>query len=167
MAKRHWIAGLLVLSLGINLLGAGALMARWAMNAHPSPMAWAMRDMDPATRERMGAVLRGHMQEVAPIRREFRQSQAAMKRVVSSNTLDEAALAQALSNFRDVSQRYQLQLHTIAQEVLPQLTADQRRRAIHRLLQAGTDHWPHQGRKPHRPDGERSRPPPEPEQGAG
>ena len=59
-------------------------------------MAWAMRDMDSATRERVGEALRGRMQEVAPVRREFRQSQMELKRVVSSDPLDEAALSQAL-----------------------------------------------------------------------
>ena len=35
MAKRHWIAGVLVVSLALNLLGVGALSARWAMGGPP------------------------------------------------------------------------------------------------------------------------------------
>ena len=72
------------------------------------------------------------MQEVAPVRREFKRSQAEeLKRVVSSDPLDEVALTQALVNLRDVSQRYQLQLHNIALDVLPELSSEQRRRATH------------------------------------
>ena len=38
MAKRHWIAVLLVVSLGLNLLGAGALLARLTMRSDlPGP----------------------------------------------------------------------------------------------------------------------------------
>ncbi len=163
MAKRHWIAGVLVVSLALNLLGVGALSARWAMGGPQAPMAWAMRDMDSDTRERMGEALRGRMQEVAPVRREFRQSQMELKRVVSSDPLDEAALSQALITLRDVSQRYQLQLHTIALDILPQLSSKQRRRAVHALLQAGPGRVGRHDRKPNQPEGERHRPPQSPE----
>ena len=167
MAKRHWIAGVLVVSLALNLLGVGALAARWAKGGHPGPMAWAMRDMDSDTRERVGEALRGGMQEVAPVRREFRQSQMELKRVVSSDPLDEAALSQALITLRDVSRRYQLQLHTIALDILPQLSSKQRRRAIHALLQAGPGGAGRHDRKRNHPEGERPRPPQIPEHGAG
>ena len=165
MVRRHWVAGLLVVSLGLNFLGAGALVARYAMGSPPGPMAWAMRDMDHATRERVGDALRGRMQEVAPVRSEFRQSQAELKRVVSSDPLDEAALSQALITLRDVSQRYQLQLHTIALDVLPQLSSKQRRRAVHALLQAGPGRGGRHDRKPNKPEGEGPRQPQSPEQG--
>ena len=163
MAKRHWIAGVLVVSLALNLLGVGALSARWAMGGPQAPMAWAMRDMDSDTRERMGEALRGRMQEVAPVRREFRQSQVELKRVVSSDPLDEAALSQALITLRDVSRRYQSQLHTIALDILPQLSSKQRRRAVHALLQAGPGRAGLHDRRPNHPEGERSRPPQSPE----
>ena len=163
MAKRHWIAGVLVVSLALNLLGVGALSARWAMGGPQAPMAWAMRDMDSATRERVGEALRGRMQEVAPVRREFRQSQMELKRVVSSDPLDEAALSQALITLRDVSRRYQSQLHTIALDILPQLSSKQRRRAVHALLQAGPGRVGRHDGRPNHPEGERSRPPQSPE----
>ena len=165
MAKRHWIAGVLVVSLALNLLGVGALAARWAMGGPQAPMAWAMRDMDSATRERVGEALRGRMEEVAPVRREFRQSQVELKRVVSSDPLDEAALSQALITLRDVSQRYQLQLHTIALDILPQLSSKQRRRAVHALLQAGPGRVGRHDRKPNQSEGERHRPPQNSKQG--
>jgi uncharacterized membrane protein len=165
MAKRHWIAGVLVVSLALNLLGVGALAARWAMGSPPGPMAWAMRDMDSATRERVGEALRGRMKEVAPVRQEFRQSQVELKRVVSSDPLDEVALSQALITLRDVSQRYQLQLHTIALDILPQLSSKQRRRAVHALLQAGPERFGRHDRKRNHPEGERPRPPQSSEQG--
>lgn len=164
MAKRHWIAALLVVSLGLNLLGAGALLARLTMSSPPGPMAWAMGDLDPSTRERVGQALRGRMQQVAPVRREFKRSQAEIKRVVSSDPLDEAALTQALVNLRDISQRYQLQLHNIALDVLPQLSTEQRRRATHRLLRAGTDQCDRPDRNPQRHDGRNPPPPKAPEQ---
>jgi len=166
MANRHWIAALLVVSLGLNLLGAGALLARFTMSSPPGPMAWAMRDLDPSTRERVGQELRGRMQEVAPLRREFKRSQTEIKRVVSSDPFDEVALKQALATLRDVSQRYQLQLHNIAQDVLPQLSTEQRRRATHRLLRAGTDQCDRQGRNRQRHDGKNPPPPKGPEQTA-
>ena len=165
MVKRYWIAGLLVVSLGLNFLGAGALVARYAMGSPPGPMAWAMRDMDHATRERVEDALRGRMQEVAPVRSEFRQIQAELKRVVSSDPLDEAALSQALITLRDVSQRYQLQLHTIALDILPQLSSKQRRRAVRALLQAGPSRGGRHDRKPYQPEGERPRQPQSPDQG--
>jgi len=161
MARRHWIAGLLVVSLSLNLLGAGALLARWAMGGPLTPMAWAVRDLDPIARERVHTALRGRNKDVVSVRQEFRQSQAEIKRLVSINPLDEAALAQALVTLRDVSQRYQLQLHNLALDVLPQLSTEQRRQAVHRLLRAGADHGNRQNRKPQKRDSER---PPEPEQ---
>lgn len=164
MAKRHWIAVLLVVSLGLNLLGAGALLARLTMSSPPEPMAWAMGDLDPSTRQRVGQALRGRMQQVAPVRREFKRSQAEIKRVVSSDPLDEAALTQALVNLRDVSQRYQLQLHNIALDVLPELSSEQRRRATHRLLRAGADQCGRPDRNPQRHDSKNPPPPKAPEQ---
>ena len=87
-------------------------------------MAWAMRDLDPSTRERVG---QRHCvvacKKWRPCVGSLSAARQKLKRVVSSDPLDEVALTQALVNLRDVSQRYQLQLHNIALDVLPELSS--------------------------------------------
>ncbi|MCH1493246.1 MAG: periplasmic heavy metal sensor [Luminiphilus sp.] len=152
MAKRHWIAAVLVVSLGLNLLGAGALLARWSMGGAPTPMMWAFHTMDESTRNRMRPLLKDSGEAIAPLRREFRENLRDIKRIVTSDPLDEVSLAQALAALRDVSGRYQLEMHKAALEVLPGLSREQRVRVYRRLMQSGGDRHGRSGDRPPRPD---------------
>ncbi len=151
MAKRHWIAVVLVVSIGLNLMGAGALAVRWFTGPAPPTMMWALEGMDESIRSQVRPALREKMAVVAPIRRELRKVFADIRRVVTAESLDEAALTVALAELRDVSGRYQLEIHTAALEVLPQLSREQRIRVLRRLLHAGMERPPRQGDKPPRP----------------
>lgn len=153
MDKRHWIAAVLVVSLGLNLVGAGALLARWYMGSPSPPMIWALQGMDQSVREQMRPLLRDKSEAVAPLRRAYRESLRDIRKVVTAEPLDEAALAAALADMRAVSTRYQLEMHNTALELLPKMSREQRVRLLHRLMQgaAGGDRRGREGEKPPRP----------------
>ena len=137
MDKRHWIAAVLVVSLGLNLVGAGALLARWYMGSPSPPMVWALQGMDQSVRQQMRPLLRDKSEAVAPLRRAYRESLKDIRKVVTSEPLDEVALAAALADMRAVSTRYQLEMHNTALELLPKMSREQRVRLLQRLMQGG------------------------------
>ena len=153
MDKRHWIAAVLVVSLGLNLVGAGALLTRWYMGSPSPPMIWALQGMDQSVREQMRPLLRDKSEAVAPLRRAYRESLRDIRKVVTAEPLDEAALAAALADMRAVSTRYQLEMHNTALELLPKMSREQRVRLLQRLMKgvAGGDRRGRQGEKPPRP----------------
>ena len=139
MAKRHWMAALLIVSLGINLLAAGVLLGRWSMSGPPPPMSWAFKGMDPETRAQLRPRLKETMAEIAPLRAEFRRAARKIRDIAAAEPLDSTALADALEELRQVSQRYQVQVHGAALEVLPELSSQQRLQVLRRVFESHVD----------------------------
>ena len=139
MAKRHWMAALLIVSLGINLLAAGVLLGRWSMSGPPPPMSWAFKGMDPETRAQLRPRLKETMAEIAPLRAEFRRTARKIRDIAAAEPLDSTALAEALEELRQVSQRYQVQVHGAALEVLPELSSQQRLQVLRRVFESHVD----------------------------
>lgn len=139
MAKRHWMAALLIVSLGINLLAAGVLLGRWSMSGPPPPMSWAFKGMDPETRAQLRPRLKETTAEIAPLRAEFRRTTRKIRDIAMAEPLDSTALAEALEELRQVSQRYQVQVHGAALEVLPELSSQQRLQVLRRVFESQVD----------------------------
>ena len=148
MARRHWIAGLLTVSLAINLLWAGVLLGRWSVGSTPPapPMMWAFKGVDPETRAQLRPKLQATAAEIAPLRRAFRQSTREIRDIAAAEPLDEQALSSALEELREISQQYQVRVHRAALDVLPDLTRQQRLQVLRRVFAAGIE-------KPGRPPG--------------
>ena len=139
MAKRHWMAALLIVSLGINLLAAGVLVGRWSMSGQPPPMSWAFKGMDPETRAQLRPKLKETMEVIAPLRAEFRHTARKIRDIAAAEPLDSTALAEALEELRQVSQRYQIQVHDAALDVLPELSSRQRLQVLRRVFESRVD----------------------------
>ncbi|MGD2007563.1 MAG: periplasmic heavy metal sensor [Cellvibrionales bacterium] len=139
MAKRHWMAALLIVSLGINLLAAGVLVGRWSVSGPPPPMSWAFKGMDPELRTQLRPKLQETMADIAPLRAEFRRTARKIRDIAAAEPLDSTALAEALEELRQVSQRYQIQVHDAALDVLPELSSRQRLQVLRRVFESHVD----------------------------
>jgi Spy/CpxP family protein refolding chaperone len=149
MTKRHWLYLLLVVSLAINLLVAGALSARWLLGRQPEPpMAWSVRDLQPSTRQQLQPVFQEAKMTLVPLRRALRERERALRVVLQGEDIDPAALEAALASMRETSETYQREMHRLALRVLPTLTPPERRMVMHQLM-------PDRGRpaEHHRPGG--------------
>lgn len=144
MTKRHWLYLLLIGSLAINLMVAGALSAKWLQERRPeAPMAWSARDLPPETRQKLQPVFEEAKTTVAPLRRSLREQERDLREVLRREDIDPDALESALLAMQEASQAYQREMHRLALEVLPTLSPRERRMVMHQLM-------PDRGR-PHRP----------------
>lgn len=135
MTKRHWLHLLLVGSLAINLMAAGALSARWVQERRPEPpMAWSARELPPATRQQLQPVFEEARTTIAPLRRSLREQERDLREVLRREDIDLSALESALQSLRETSQAYQREMHRLALEVLPTLTPRERRMVMHQLI---------------------------------
>lgn len=135
MTKRHWLHLLLVGSLAINLMAAGALSARWVQERRPEPpMAWSARELPPATRQQLQPVFEEARTTIAPLRRSLREQERDLREVLRREDIDLIALESALQSLRETSQAYQREMHRLALEVLPTLTPRERRMVMHQLI---------------------------------
>ena len=162
MVKRHWMTLVLTLSLSLNLLVLGLIIGRsvWPDHRHPSPLIWALEDIDPRVREQLEPVLRQDIESTLQQRRALREISNRIRELLAVEQLDEVALTQALTALRSISGSYQQQLHQTVVPVLAQLEPAQRIAVAGRLLRAG-----HDGRRPpagHRPPPNGYNPPPPP-----
>ena len=151
MTKRHWLYLLLIGSLAINLMVAGALSAKWLQKHQPEPpMAWSARDLPPATRQKLQPVFEEAKTTVAPLRRSLREQVRDLREVLRREDVDPDALESALEALQETSQAYQREMHRLALEVLPTLSPRERRMVMHQLMpDRGRPHQPH---RPQRPD---------------
>ena len=151
MTKRHWLYLLLIGSLAINLMVAGALSAKWLQKHRPEPpMAWSARDLPPATRQKLQPVFEEAKTTVAPLRRSLREQERDLREVLRREHVDPDALESALEALQETSLAYQREMHRLALEVLPTLTPRERRMVMHQLMpDRGRPHQPH---RPQRPD---------------
>ena len=151
MTKRHWLYLLLIGSLAINLMVAGALSAKWLQKHQPEPpMAWSARDLPPATRQKLQPVFEEAKTTVAPLRRSLREQVRDLREVLRREDVDPDALESALEALQETSQAYQREMHRLALEVLPTLSPRERRMVMHQLMpDRGRPQQPH---RPQRPD---------------
>ncbi len=142
MTKRHWLYLLLVVSLAINLLVAGALSARWLLGLQPEPpMAWSVRDLPQTTRQQLNPVFEEAIDTLVPLRRALRERERELRVVLQGEDIDSAALEAALASMRESSEAYQREMHRLALKVLPTLTPRERGMVMHQLM-------PDRGRPP-------------------
>ena len=151
MTKRHWLYLLLIGSLAINLMVAGALSAKWLQERRSeSPMAWSIRDLPPATRQKLQPVFEEARNTVLPLRRSLWKSEQELRDVLQKGQIDADALATAMQSLREASQAYQNEMHRLALQVLPTLTPRERRMVMHQLMPDRGR--PHQSHRPQRPE---------------
>lgn len=153
MVKQRWINGVLVVSLALNLMVAGAILGRWFKDTreHRGPLAWAIKTLDTNTRERLRPILEQNRGATRELRRRIRTASDDVRDAISAEPFDEARLARALENLRAVTGQYQAVVHTVALETLGKLPADERERVGALLLRPGQLGGRHREGMPHRP----------------
>ena len=164
MAKQHWTAGVLAVSLAVNLLVVGALLGRWIKgepSGHP-PLAWAGKELDANSRERLRPILQQNAEATRVLRRRIRAASDTVRDAIRAEPFDSAALSDALAALRAVSLDYQAAVHAVAIEALAELPADDRERFGAMLLRPGSQDGRHPQGGPRPPGGGRPdhRPPP-------
>ena len=146
MAKQRWITTALAISLAVNLLVAGAALGRWIKGepgGHP-PLAWASKELDDGSRERLRPILQQNADATRALRRRIRAASETVRDAIRAEPFDSAALSDALAALRAVSLDYQTAVHSLAVESLAELPAEERERFGAMLLRPG----PQDGRRP-------------------
>ena len=150
MNKLVTMPRLLVVSLAINLLIAGAVLGQWVKSQEhrpPATMGWAIESLDDVSRERVRRVLEQTRPATQEVRQALREIHRELFRIARADALDASALEAELSALREVSSDYQLLMHTGVVSTFPELTLEQRLAVLHRLIQR-SDAAPDRGRPP-------------------
>jgi uncharacterized membrane protein len=135
MRTSHWVGLALALSVAVNLLVGGALLGRLFRGPPgPPPMAWALKDLDPALRESLRPRLRERLADAQPARRELRLSLRALGEALRQEPMDRAGASRALAGLRASGSRYQAVLHESLLDILAELPAERREAAVGALL---------------------------------
>jgi hypothetical protein len=158
MVRRHWLTLALLLSLAINLVIAGAAIARWQMGGQKPPLIWALEDLDEPTRLDLQPILKQSLGDTQRLRGDMRRASEQLRLALSQEPMSRADLELALASMRAATEAYQHRMHGSALEILPKLDREQRLALAGRLLRPGPPHRNHHG-----PNG---RPPPPRDRGA-
>lgn len=151
MKKSNWVGVALALSVAVNLLVGGALIGRLfrAPPGPPPPMAWALKDLDPAVRENLRPRLRERLVEAQPARRELRLALQALGQALRQEPMDRDGASRALARLRESGSRYQAVLHESLLDLLGELPAERREAAMRAALR-GKGGALRRGTGPHR-----------------
>ena len=136
MRKSHGVGLALALSVAVNLLVGGALLGRLfrAPPGPPPPMAWALKELDPAIRESLRPRLRERLADAQPARRELRLSLQTLGEALRQEPMDREGASRALAGLRDSGGRYQAVLHESLLDILAELPAERREAAMRAAL---------------------------------
>ena len=125
------LIGLVVVSFALNLLLSG-LIGGHVLRAgqhSPPPLAWAFKDVPKGVREKLRPILREHSREVIAARRDVRQSERALRKLLQSEDLTREELEVGLADMRRSTADYHELIHEVGIDVLLTLDAKQRMKA--------------------------------------
>ena len=125
------LIGLVVVSIALNLLLAGLIgghMLREGQHS-PPPLAWAFKDVPKGVREKARPILQEHSREVIAARRDVRQSERALRKLLQSENLTRKELEAGLAGMRRSTADYHELIHEVGIDVLLSLDAKQRMKA--------------------------------------
>ena len=137
------LIGLVVVSIALNLLLAGLIgghMLREGRHS-PPPLAWAFKDVPKGVREKARPILREHSREVIAARREVRQSERSLRKLLQSENLTRKELEAGLADMRRSTADYHELIHEVGIDVLLSLDAKQRMKAAPYLFKEPGRHY--------------------------
>ncbi len=139
MNANRWLGLALLLSVAVNLLVGGAVLGRILRDtpAQPPPMAWALRDMDPALRRELQPRLRARLGGAMPERAALRGALQALASAIRAEPLDRDRASAALGALRQSSNSYQAVLHESMLDILMELPPERREAALRAFLRQG------------------------------
>ena len=125
------LIGLVVVSIALNLLLAGLIGGHILREGQhsPPPLAWAFKDVPKGVRETVRPILREHSREVIAARRDVRQSERALRKLLQSQNLTRKELEAGLADMRRSTADYHELIHEVGIDVLLSLDAEQRMKA--------------------------------------
>ena len=125
------LIGLVVVSIALNLLLAGLIGGHMLPEGRHSlpPLAWAFKEVPRSVREKVRPILRDHSREVIAARRDVRQSERALRKLLQSENLTREELAVGLADMRRSTADYHELIHEVGIDVLLSLDAKQRMKA--------------------------------------
>ncbi|PLX44702.1 MAG: hypothetical protein C0605_02110 [Hyphomicrobiales bacterium] len=153
-ARRNWLKILLIISVSLNLLIAGAIISRFVavkrmiqaqgMGA-PGLMLREgrriMRAVSPERRDELHKMVRPHREILARSRAEIAGARAEIARLMRAEPLDKAAFTAALQKLDAAENKAHRTVTQLRQEFLLALTPEERRRYVESMLR-----HPHRGR---------------------
>ena len=125
------LIGLVIVSIALNLLLSGVIgghMLRAGQHS-PPPLAWAFKDVPKGVREKVRPLLREGAREVIVARRDIRQSERALRKLLQSENLTREELEVGLADMRRSTADYHELIHEVGIDVLLSLDAKQRMKA--------------------------------------
>ena len=125
------LIGLVVVSIALNLLLAGLIgghMLREGQHS-PPPLAWAFKEVPQGVREKVRPILRERAREVMTARRDVRQSEHALRKLLQSENLSREELEVGLADMRRSTADYHELIHEVGIDVLLSLDPKQRMKA--------------------------------------
>ncbi len=135
MNKGQWVKPVLIVSLIVNLVFVGLVVGRFIVGPiQPPPLLWALHALPEESRHALRPMLRRQWADSRDVRKELHGVSKRVRVIVEAETLDEVALEASLAELRDVTGRFQIQIHETAVKLLETLPADQRRRIAGALL---------------------------------
>lgn len=160
---QRWIVGLLVCSLGINLLLVGGIIGRM-MSGGPPPrpmpghVGWIVRQLDDDRRQEVREDMMSHFRTTRPLRRDIGEAQRAFEAAVAADEFDRARTLEALARLREAQQTWQRSTHEQMVMLLERLDAEERARVAGYLARPSRRMRP--GPPPHEdgPEGSYERP---------
>lgn len=162
----------LVASLAINLFFVGGIASRvnrvddFRGRPMPPNVNWMVRDLSEDRRAELLPLMERSADEIRPIRREMFEAQRRVNALMQSADYDPAALEQAFAELRDNNLRYQALSHQHSVEMLNELSAEERAKAVEFISRRGPEDGRDRrrdgdGRPPFGPRGGQPPPPPQ------
>jgi len=154
MTTTSRIKVVLALSLAFNLLFAGAVLGRWQVGDRPPPpLMWSLRNLPEDIKAKAQKTMtpqRAHQREH---RMQMQAASAEVRRAALTEPFNQTALNEALTELRRVQEKFMIQTHEAATELLSQLSVEERRMVLESLLRPPRrpDHT-NPPNRPHRPD---------------
>lgn len=160
----------LVASFALNLFFVGGIATRvnrvddFRGRPMPPNVNWMVRDLSEDRRAELLPLMERSAEEIRPIRREMFESQRRVNELMLSADYDPAGLEQAFAELRDKNLRYQALSHRHSVEMLNELTAEERAKAVEFISRRGPEDGRDRRMGDGRPPGPRGGPPPPPPQ---
>jgi len=144
---------LMVVSITINLMFVGWVVARWQDSKDRAP--WLGQELDRPTREMVVRSLRDHRGELRSRREQFRDSLRSVRQAVVREPFDPQALSDALAAHQSVATEVQVEIVTTLLPVLVSMKPEDRLSLLGSLMRLG------EGRQHPAPRPAHHRPPPD------
>lgn len=160
LRRRRWLGIGLAVSLGLNLLLIGFVVAR---AVYPVPrmlgphmtLYHAAEELSPESRDIVRRVMKARSDDFHAHVRGLKQERRRLNELMMTERLDEAAVAQSLREIRRHNAAIQEEIHAATLEIARQLSADERKRLNLRLGEYWRKHKKTRGM--HREEGAEAR----------